>query len=401
MTARSIQRWTPAAIACAALLAPSALAKGSGDVVIRLCPGTSIEDICARYEVTVVSEISSRGIFRVRAGEDTPYELMAWLMGGDSGIVAAETDDVAEVVSGHTQSFFFRLNAEYTQQPALALLAANPAGPDGAGVTVAVLDTGISPNSSISAAILPGFNFVDNSEVTAEFGPGIDSNGNGIIDEMSGHGTFIAGLVSLVAPHCNLLPVKVLDSDGQGTVYTVAAGIYYATDQGARVINLSLSFDRESTVVSDALQYARDHGVIVVASVGNDNTNAPVFPAAGPGVIAVAATTLLDHKASFSDYGSFVDLCAPGENVISTLPNDMLGVGSGASFATAWVSGTAALIQGSMIDPTPDRVSARLTRSAMKVPATLTEFPGLMGKGRLSIGNAFASFSKASAKVAK
>jgi len=376
----------------AAILAP-AFARSPGDLVLRIAPGADIAEVCARYGVDVVSALPERGLYRVRPWQGAPREMLGVIVEGDPLVEAAEPDAEAEIVSGHTQSFFFRMNTEYFEQPAVALVGINPYLPDGAGVTVAILDTGISPNSSISAAILPGYNFIDQSTNVSDLGEGTDSNLNGVIDEMQGHGTFIGGLISLVAPHSSLLPVKVLDSDGQGTVFTVAAGIYYAVDQGAGVINLSLSLPDSSAIVSEAIRYARDHGVVVVASVGNDDSPVPVYPAADPGVIAVAATTLADDKAWFSDYGHHVSICAPGDGVISTLPNDMLGVGSGASFATAWVSGAAAVIKGSTVaNPTPDRIADRLSRSAINTQATMIDYPGLLGSGRLSVGNLFTRY---------
>ncbi len=399
MNANTLRRL--AGLLLGAALTPAAFAAPPQDLVIRVASEASIKEICARYGVTVVADLAERGLYRVRMNSDL-HDVVAVIMDGDPAIESAEPDSTAEIVSGHTQSFFFRVNAEYFNQSAVALLDISPALPDGVGTTVAILDTGISPNSAISAAILAGYNFVDDNQDTNDFGPGIDSSLNGVIDEMAGHGTFIAGLVSLTAPHCSLLPVKVLDSDGQGTVFTVAAGIYYAVDHGADVINLSLSLPNSSSVVAEAINYARAHGVVIVASVGNDDSPVPVYPAADPGVIAVAATTLADDKAWFSDYGHHVSICAPGDGVVSTLPDDMFGVGSGASFATAWVSGAAAVLKSSgMTNPTPDHVAQRLMNTAINTQATMIDYPGLLGSGRLSIGSAIAGSHAGSAQVHK
>jgi thermitase len=255
----------------------------------------------------------------------------------------------------------------------------------GQGVTVALLDTGYSENDAVRCSLAPGYDFVGDEGDTSDVARGVDSNMDGRNDSMAGHGTFLAGIVSLVAPRSSIMPVRVLDSDGQGTSFNVAAGIYFAAANGARVINLSMSFDWESSVVSDAIDFARSHGALVVASVGNGGAHEATYPASLPGTLAVAATTLLDRKAAFSNFGSYVDIAATGTSIISTLPGGSFGSGSGTSFSAACVSGAAAALFSTMEGAGPDDVRSRLLKTAVRVPGTGGDYTGEMGSGRLSV----------------
>ena len=135
----------------------------------------------------------------------------------------------------------------------------------GAGVVVAVVDTGVAPAPDLAGRLLPGWNVIDGSDAPA------DDNGHGThvagtIAEVEGNGLAEAG----VAPEASILPVKVLDAEGTGSDADVAAGIVWAADHGARVVNLSLGGGESSTVLADAVVYARHRDVLIVAAAGND-----------------------------------------------------------------------------------------------------------------------------------
>ena len=229
-----------------------------------------------------------------------------------------------------------------------------------AGVVVAVLDTGVSPHRELAAALLPGRNF------TPAPGGSADST------DRNGHGTHVAGTVAAdagsvvegIAVGAKVLPVKVLDDSGSGDSSWINRGILWAADQGADVINMSLGGQYGSTVYDRAIEYARSKGASVIAAAGNANTSATFMPAAAPGVIGVAATDQNRGKASFSNYGSYVDVAAPGVAITSTYPGNRFAGMSGTSMAAPHVAGVVALMEAAAPSITPDQVQRALTSSA-------------------------------------
>ena len=216
----------------------------------------------------------------------------------------------------------------------------------GSGVVVAVLDTGVQlDHPALASHLVAGYDFVDGDTVPADEGNGLDDDGDELIDEAVGHGTHVAGIVLLVAPESQIMPLRVLNGDGMGNVFDVAQAIVYATDHDAQVLNLSLGIGFSSGVLLDAVNYALSAGVMVVAAAGNLDSAEPQYPAADEGVIAVAALDEQRLKTSFSNYGLWVDLSAPGDSIYSALPIDGYGWWSGTSMATPFVSGQIALLR--------------------------------------------------------
>ena len=212
-----------------------------------------------------------------------------------------------------------------------------------AGVKVAVVDTGVSTHVD-----LPEAQIAAGQDFSGEGGANGRSDGHG-------HGTHVTGTivasvnnsvgVAGLAPDVSILPVKVLNSSGSGSDSSVAEGILYAADQGADVISMSLGGGYSDTIAT-AVAYAIAQGSLPVAAAGNSRTSgSPVsYPAALPGVLAVAATDSNDAYASFSNSGSYVDISAPGVGIWSTLPGNAYASWGGTSMATPHVSAVAALV---------------------------------------------------------
>jgi thermitase len=237
----------------------------------------------------------------------------------------------------------------------------------GSGVLVAVLDTGIdSGHEDLSGKVAGEANF-SNSLVA---------------NDLYGHGTHIAGIIAAyrdnglgvvgVAPQSRLLNVKVAEDDGRCRASAVAQGIIWAVDKGAQVINVSIEIREPSAALEAAVNYAWENGAIVIAAAGNEGSQSPVYPAYYENVIAVAATGPDDTRALLSNYGQWVEVAAPGYDIYSTLPGNEYGYKTGTSFATAYVSGLAAILFDTLTDANGngylnDEVAAALTSGCQQV----------------------------------
>lgn len=226
---------------------------------------------------------------------------------------------------------------------------------------VAVLDTGVDPSQpDLQGALLPGYDFVDD-----DADPSDDQ----------GHGTAVAGVVAARAgnglggagfcPGCSVLPVRVADSGGRASEADVAAGIVWAADRGARVLNLSLGGSYGATV-ADAVAYAVRKGALVVAAAGNNGNSTPFYPAASPGALGVTATQPDDRLYSWSSYGSWVAVAAPG-CALTTMRAGLYGDFCGTSAATPAVSGLAGLAISFAPSASGDAIGRAITSGARRV----------------------------------
>ncbi len=221
-------------------------------------------------------------------------------------------------------------------------------------IVVAVLDTGVDPlQPDLQGALVPGIDIVNGDDSPADdFGHG--TLVTGLIAARGDNGQGVAG----VCWRCSVLPVKVIGSDGRGTVTDVATGIHYAVDHGARVINMSFVLSADDPGVAAAVSDAVARGVVVVAAAGNDATTAPVYPAAYPGVIAVGATDQADVPYPWSGSGLWVTVTAPGCGT-ATAVGSSYGTFCGTSAAAAIVSGLAGLA----LSARPSATAADLARA--------------------------------------
>jgi subtilisin family serine protease len=259
----------------------------------------------------------------------------------------------------------------------------------GAGVIVAVLDTGISTRNPLLAPhVTQGWNFIDGNTNTDDVPSGIDSNGDGVPDSEVGHGTMVAGLINRYAQFATLMPIKVLDSDGTGNLWATVQGIRYAVAHGAKVINMSFGSPKNSPVLRAAIKDAWAAGVIIVTAAGNSDTFTRQYPAGDNITIAVGSTDANDVKASFSNYGTWVDVVAPGVGLPSTFWTGGYAAWSGTSFSSPLVAAEAALIISAKPNWTAAHVRSRIKNTADSVDLLNLPFVGLLGSGIIDLDSA-------------
>jgi subtilisin family serine protease len=233
-------------------------------------------------------------------------------------------------------------------------------------VVVAVLDSGVDASQpDLQGALVAGRDIVNNDSDPA------DDNG---------HGTYVAGIVGARSNNgigvtsycwsCSVMPVKVLGADGTGSISNVASGITWAADHGARVVNMSLGSTVASSTLAAAVNYAQSKGVVLVASAGNYGSTTPVYPAAYDGVIGVAGTDGTDSLYSWSSYGSWVDVSAPGINM-TTGRNGWYGNFAGTSSAAPVVAGLAGLVLSAAPTASATQVTAALTSTATPIGSSV------------------------------
>ncbi|GAA4998667.1 type VII secretion-associated serine protease mycosin [Kitasatospora paranensis] len=252
-------------------------------------------------------------------------------------------------------------------------------------VKVAVIDTGVdNRNRQLENAVIDEGSSLKDSQ---------GQTGNGVTDTV-GHGTKVAGIIAArpmagtgfvgLAPGAQIMSFKQNDDQGNGKVGDLVNAINTAVAKGADVINISQdvradgetsNFD-DSKQLEEAVQAAEAENVVVVASSGNDGREGATYPAAYETVLAVGASDRNNERATFSEYGDFVDIAAPGVDMLSTVPAGGHCVDNGTSFSAPYVAGVAALLKGAHPDWTAAQVRARIEQSAQRTERTRNRFVG-------------------------
>jgi thermitase len=244
-------------------------------------------------------------------------------------------------------------------------------------VNIAILDTGVD---------------LDHPDLAGKVISQINLTNSGNADDVYGHGTHVAGIAAAMTDNgigiaglgysSAIMDVKVLDDNGMGAYSWIVSGILWAADNGADIINMSLGGSFASSALEDAINYAWSKGVVVVAAAGNNGDTAPMYPAYYTNCIAVAATDANDARASWSNYGDWVDVAAPGVSIYSTLKNNGYGYMSGTSMASPYVAGLAALVFTTVSDTNGDGKLNDEVRSRIEATCDDINVSGI-GSGRI------------------
>jgi thermitase len=372
-----------------------------GEIVVKLFSAADLSAIAFDFGLDPVprSQFGSRPIYvlRITDGEEAPAK--AQRMAKDSRIQYVEPNHSYSAPESQKRSSWARVEgvSDYAEQWAAAkirLPAAHTIG-RGAGVIVAVLDTGVdATHRALAGKLMSGYDFVDMDADPSEVGVAQQ-------DPVFGHGTHVAGIVALTAPEAKIMPVRVLDRNGEGNVWVLAEALSYAvdpdgdlaTDDGATVINMSLGSAQRTAFLEDVINLvtcpnlgnghgggatwmaAKDEqclsrtGAVIVAAAGNNGSTTKEYPAGeeSKGLLAVAATTQADVRAAYSNYGSWVSIGAPGDAILSSVPGNQWGAWSGTSMAAPFVAGVAALVQSLNAQLTPGEVADHIVATAHEI----------------------------------
>ncbi|MCW8810952.1 MAG: S8 family serine peptidase [Ignavibacteriaceae bacterium] len=400
--------------------------------VIALFSATPIIEI---HSVFPKPELDNRlsgmeRIYRIKVGNAENLDETLHLLSANSNVVYAERISVRRMFEIPNDPLWY---SQYHLQ-LLKVDSARGIHTGNSSLAIAIIDGGVNYlHEDLRADIW--FNTFEDLDGDGFLSPGdidsIDNDNNGFIDDVigwdfvnlpgqgwpgeddsladnepmdfGGHGTHCAGDASAVTDNglgiasvggdCRIMCIRagMTASNGFGYIYYSIEGIYYAAYNGAKVISMSYGGSGFSQTEQIAIDFAHSLGVICVAAAGNDNNNIPQYPANYNYVVAVAATDEQDHKAEFSNYGSWIDLCAPGVGILSTTVGGGYGNQGGTSMSTPIVAGLAGLTSAMFPQYTNIQVIDRMLTSCDDIDSLNPQYAGQLGAGRV---NAYKTLDK-------
>ncbi len=393
--------------ALALILSPFNAAAQSTNTYILQSPSLGqAQIVCQTYGMTMLSTIRTPDTFLVQMSASVPPDTLKQWVKNDPNVKHIDLNNKVSVPEvaitttpyvppmpittyvtdpNWTKYYGTRAWIGYVQQPAFySINATTPIITQhftGKGI-IAVIDTGVDAQNPILApVVINGYDFTRNSAGAATDLADINQSTASILEQSTasilesqqviqlnqstaaileqstasilestntpsyfGHGTMVAGLIHLVAPGAKIMPLKAFNADGTADQSNIIRAIYYATDNGANVINMSFELTQISDALMKAINYATRNGVICVASAGNDSQSALVYPAAFGNVISVGSVDQQNIQSTFTNFGpDLVAVAAPGEALITTYPGNHYAAVWGTSFSSALVAGTANL----------------------------------------------------------
>lgn len=364
----------------ASTLALAALGQGSdfvpGEILVKFRPDSRLAETALplALQASVMQRIGGIDVLRLRL---RPGQSVA------SGLQKFRSHAAVEFAEPNyrVQAFETPNDPRFPHQWNLAKIR-SPQGWDlstgSSDVIIAVLDTGVDlDHPDLVNKLVPGFNIVRN---------------NNNPDDDNGHGTHTAGIAAAatnngvgiagVGYHTRIMPVKVLGSNGGGSIADVSAGINYAVSQGAKVISMSLGGTSGSSTMQSAVNAAWNSGVLLVGAAGNGGVSQQTFPSAYENVVAVASSDLNDLRSISSNFGLWVDVAAPGESITSTWNDGGYRIMSGTSMAAPHVAGLGALLWAHLgLGTTVSQIRARIEQNVFPLGTWVA-------KGRIDVDRA-------------
>ena len=416
-----LRRLAWVALAASVLASPAPAAQ----YLLQLASGASVSHITAQYGLVVVKPLSHFGnsVYLVSGLDPAPANFVQKVNEDpavtefevDSRVASPETSPTAKPIADlsllsaayldrTTASYYgATVRNSYVNQPAASIIRLPDALKTygaGAGI-VAVIDTGVDPNHpALQGVLVPGYDFtrdqpgyaseladlsqstvaiLDQSTVAIldgfQFPMMLNQSTVAILDQSTvaildggplpsdfGHGTMVSGLIHLVAPTARIMPLKAFHADGTANLSDIVRAVYFAVDNGAKVINMSFSSHTQYPSLTAAIAYAASQNVICVASGGNQGREEyTVYPAGDVGSIGLGSTSSSDLRSNFSNYAAkSVRMAAPGEALVTTYPGNHYAGVWGTSFSTALTSGAVALLAQAAPQITPTEAANAL-----------------------------------------
>ena len=389
---------------------PTEAAFASDQLIIKLRPEARVENntlsthvssldkaLTSINAIALVPLIGLPGTYILKMRNDANILTSVETLNKEPAVEYAEPDYLAKFASVPD-------DPRYSEQWGLSKIAVEGAWDQSMGspsIVIAVIDSGIdlahedlAPNLWVNPGEIPGNGLDDDNNTFIDDVQGwnfVDSTNN--VQDYIGHGSLVSGVAAAkmnnmvgiagVCGNCHIMPVKVSQISGFANYSDIAAGVAYATQKGARVINISLGGYANSTTLRNAITTAVSQNIVVVAGAGNDNSSSPFYPAAYENVIAVAGTDQNDLKTISSNFGTWVDVSAPGQDILSTTLGDYSS-DSGTSYAAPFVSGAAGLLLSMHPEWTPAMIRGQFYHTSDNIDNLNPGYEGLLGAGRLN-----------------
>jgi subtilisin family serine protease len=320
-----------------------------GQAVMKLIAGGRPDDVLRGRGAIVNDSIPGYRTYLLEIDPAEDWESVMAEIEADTQVIFVEPNFSVELPENYQMSISFPDDyvppllegiqpASFYDQPPVYTLGIDEAQQTatGEGVIVGVIDNGVDFDHPLLSPRLmaSGYDFIDR-DTDPSYEPGA----------VAAHGSFVSGLIALTAPDCQLLPFRAFDGDGVGNTYAIANAIHHAVNHDADVINMSFGTGESCRILEQACNAAVAAGISMVAASGNNSSSSPTFPAALPGVIVVSGIDPEDLLTDFSNYGDYIDVCAPAVDLYSILIGETgWGTWSGTSFAAPFVSATCAML---------------------------------------------------------
>jgi subtilisin family serine protease len=373
-------------IAAILVTAPSTAVAGTngdfvpGEMVCQVLPGYTIDSIHTQYGTTFGRYLTDISAYLLYTPPGQDAESLAAVIAVNQQVVYCTANyllDAPEAVQSSQPFLDVVPSKDPLTQPAATTLQLPTVRTvaTGTSVSVGIIDVGINlTHPTLSANAVSGFDFVANDPIATDEPGGVSS----------GHGTFVAGVINLVAPDAELRAYRVLDTNGRGNGFTIAEALLQAVEQGCKVVNLSIVMHGKHDVLDAAIEYARNNDVMVIAAAGNDSSDLELFPASDSYVLSVASLDSNDLKSDFSNYNGKVDICAPGHQIYAPFLDSSYAWWDGTSFAAPFVAATAALIYSVKPTATWEEVRDALLLTAVDIDSLNPAYVGKLGAGRVN-----------------